>query len=97
MKIPSRFIVGGATVDVVVKDRIEDDKLGSCSLPEGRIELANTYYGRKQSEESMLNTFYHEMVHSILGTMGKDDLNDDESFVCTFASFLTECMTTMKF
>ena len=51
----------------------------------------------KQSEGSKKNTFYHELTHSILKTMGEDELNNNEKFVCCFSSFLTEAMSKAVF
>lgn len=42
------------------------------------------------------HTFYHEMVHSILSSMGHD-LNEDENFVDMFAGLLHQAATTMEF
>ena len=49
-----------------------------------------------QSETSQLNTFFHELIHSILRTMGELELNDNEKFVNCFAGFLTEAIRTME-
>ena len=43
-----------------------------------------------------MQTLMHEITHAILSAMGKEDLNDDESFVNTFASFLSEAISTME-
>lgn len=48
------------------------------------------------TEASKRQTFFHELTHSILGTM-KHELNNDEQFVSTFSSFLTEAMADAKF
>lgn len=97
MKIPKSFTVGGVEFHVKIVDRVEEDKLGQCSCAEGEIQIAKTYWGRNQCPSCMENTFCHELIHAILGTMGKEDLNEDECFVNTFAGFLTECVKTMKF
>lgn len=60
------------------------------------IQIAQTSRGRGVPQSSQQQTFLHELVHAILNTMLKDDLNDDESFVNTFASFLNEAIKTMK-
>ena len=59
--------------------------LGRCYVAKGQV-LINT----EQTDSSKRNTFFHEMVHSILDTMGRDDLSQDESFVCSFSGFLME-------
>lgn len=94
-KIPKEYRVGGQKIEVHIVERCEDNAIGMEFLPSGYIEIANYYNkDRKQSESSKLNTFYHELVHTILGTMGKDELNKDEEFVNTFAGFLTDALTS---
>ena len=90
MKIPDYFRVGGQLLEVKFPQSIEGDKLGKCCLAEGIIKIAKTFNGIEQSESSQQNTFFHELVHSILDTMGRGDLSGDEPFVNTFASFLNE-------
>ena len=90
--IPKRFNVGGQTINVNIKDRIESDKLGECCVAEARIDIAKTFNGREQAYTSQLNTFYHELAHCILDTMGEDELSRNEKFVSCFSSFLCEAM-----
>lgn len=90
-----QFTVGGQDVEVTLVDNL-DGKLGRCCLAGGYVKIAKTFNGEPQSDTSILNTLYHEIVHSILDTMGRDDLGGDETFVCTFSSFLTEALTTLK-
>lgn len=44
-----------------------------------------------------MNTFFHELIHVILDNMGEKELSANEKFVCTFAGFLTESMTTEQY
>lgn len=48
------------------------------------------------SESKKKQTFWHELTHAILFQMSKFDLNDDESFVNTFSSFLSEAINSME-
>ena len=73
-------------------ERCENDNLGLCCVAQGVIEIAKTFKGRTQSDSVKLNTFFHELTHSILDTMGEFDLSKNEKFVNTFAGFLTEAM-----
>lgn len=92
-RIPKEYKVGGQRIEVRMVDRCDNNCIGMEFLASGYIEIADYYNkDRKQSEDSKVNTFYHELTHTILGTMGKKELNDDEEFVNTFASFLTEAM-----
>ena len=90
MKIPDYFRVGGQLMKVEFPQKIEDDKLGNCCVAEGIIKIAKTFSGKEQSESSQQNSFFHELTHCILDTMGRGDLSGDELFVNTFASFLNE-------
>lgn len=95
-KIPKKFKVG--SIDYEVK-RVEhcgiNDDFGRW-YPFGFIEIANQAGGYEVSESKKMQTFLHELTHAILFTMNKSELNDDESFVNTFSSFLNEAISTME-
>ena len=97
MKIPISFTLGGQDIRVVEMNRCEGDTLGNCCVGEGKIEIAHAFNGKQQPDSIKLNTFYHELTHAILITMGQHELSDDEIFVCTFSSFLTEAVRSFKF
>ena len=94
--IPKKFKVG--SVDYEVK-RVEhcgtNDDFGLWRS-QGIIEIATQAGGYKVSESKKKQTFLHELTHAILFAMGKEELNDDESFVNTFSSFLAEAISTME-
>lgn len=97
-KIPTKYKVGGTKMDVRFVDRCDDDVFGTCFLGAGYIEIADTVNkDDKQSADSKTNTFYHELIHSILYTMGYKELSGDEKFVSSFAGFLTEAMEAAVF
>ena len=97
-KIPSKITLGGQEVEVRNAERCDNNTVGESHLYEGFIEIANNFNKvAVQSESSKLNTFYHELTHCILGTMGEDELNENEKFVCCFAGFLTEAMRNARF
>ncbi len=95
-KIPKKLKVG--SVDYVVK-QVEhcgtNDDFGLWR-PQGIIEIANQAGGYEVSDSKKKQTFLHELTHAILFAMGKEDLNDDESFVNTLSSFLSEAISTME-
>ena len=97
-KIPSKFRVGGQDIVVRMVERLEDDSIGECSLASGYVEISEKH-GKDgvQSASSKTNTFYHELTHAILRTMGEMELNNNEKFVCCFSSFLTEAMANAIF
>ncbi len=96
--IPSKITIGGQDVEVKIVDRCNNANAGECSVFEGSIDIAVTINKDvKQSESSKVNTFYHELTHCILQTMGEHNLNEDEKFVCCFAGFLTDAMKNARF
>ena len=97
-KIPQKFKVGGQSVEVHYVERSIDNSLGICNLAGGYIEIATMFNkDEAQCEESKVNTFYHELTHCILKTMGEMELNANEKFVSCFSSFLTEAMQDAYF
>lgn len=94
--IPNKLKIGG--VDYSIK-HVEhcgfNDDFGFWR-PQGIIEIANQAGGFESSESKKRQTFFHELTHAILFAMGKDELNEDESFVNTFSSFLNEAINTME-
>lgn len=96
-KIPSSLQIGGQNIKVNIVDRINNDKLGECCVAEARIDIAKNFGTRIQAETIQVNTFFHELTHCILDTMGEDDLSGNEKFVSTFSSFLCEAINSFKF
>lgn len=95
--IPSKYLVGGQDMSVEMVEKIDNtENLGQCCVAEGKILIAKTFQGKKQSESAQLNTFFHELLHSILDTMAENELSQNEKFVSTLASFLTEAVRTME-
>lgn len=94
--IPEEYTVGGQLLQVTKVDSL-DGNLGDCCLGAGFVRIANNFKDKKQSETSKQNTFYHELTHTILDTMGRNDLSEDEVFVNSFSSFLLEALRSFKF
>lgn len=98
MKIPARIKVGGQTIEIRKVERLDRNYLGECRLAEGVIEIAEKYNRNTPvSETCQINSFFHEATHAILNTMGENDLNDNEKFVSTFSSFLTEMFLSAEY
>jgi len=97
-KIPKKYHVGGQEMYVCNVERCDGNKLGTCLVAAGRIEVAEIFNkDDKQSDGCKTNTFYHELTHSILDTMGENELSENEKFVCCFSGFLTEAMKDARF
>lgn len=97
-KIPDKFNVGGQEIQVRPVSRCENNAAGLSFLCGGYIEIASIVNKDDcQSEGSKKNTFFHELTHCILDTMGEKELSGNEKFVNCFAGFLTEAMGSVSF
>lgn len=94
-EIPEKFILGGVEHKVIFERTVGDN----CDFGQwdsvGTIRIAEMVGSEKVFPSRQRQTFWHEFIHSILSIMGKEDLNNDESFVNTFASFLSGAIDTM--
>ena len=90
MIIPNKIRIGGQDISVVIKDRLDDNKLGTICVAEGLLRIADNSSNIKQCESSKFNTFIHEVVHGVLDTMGEYELSGNEKFVSAFSSFLVD-------
>ena len=73
--------------------------MGRVHYHEQRIQLGRTsnITGKQFKPEQIADTFWHEVVHTILRDMGEHRLNSNEAFVTKFANRLTEAINTAKF
>lgn len=95
-KIPKKFQVGSVDYEVRLVEHCGNNDDFGFWRPQGIIEIANQAGGYEVSESKKRQVFLHEVTHAILFAMGKEELNDDESFVNTFSSFLSEAINTME-
>ena len=94
IEIPKSYFVGGQ--EIKVKQEVDYDRLGTVCVYAGELKLANTHCGKMQTQSSKENTFFHELVHSILETMGEYELTENEKFVSCFSGFLLEALKSAK-
>ena len=93
--IPKRIRVGGQDIEVKIVETIPGQNCGISDIVTGEIQIAKYVDDRKQTESSMYNTFIHECLHAVLGTMGEHELNENEKFVSCMAGFVTEIIRSM--
>ena len=97
-KIPKSYKVGGQIIEVRNVERCDSNNVGTAFLAGGYIEIADRCNkSDTQSNSCKVNTFYHELTHTILDTMGESELSGNEKFVSSFSSFLTEAMEKAYF
>ena len=73
--------------------------IGRVHYDNRRIQLGRTSNttGKEFRPEQIADTFWHEVVHTILKDMGEHRLNSNEAFVTKFANRLTEAIQHAKF
>ena len=99
MKIPRRITVGKKKYDVLVCDRGPvKGAMGGVSYDNKLITVGTrSWYSNKRfKQETVTDTFWHEVTHAILQDMGHK-LEADEKFVAAFASRLTGVITKAEF
>jgi Zn-dependent peptidase ImmA (M78 family) len=86
-KIPEKIRVGGITYTVEYSDQlIRESRVGEIDYHDAVIRICKSTAPDVQSW-----TFFHELVHSMLMTLGykgEDEIVLDERFVDSFASVL---------
>ena len=85
--VATTFNLAGSKWYVNYVVHMED--FGKCD-PEKQVISIRMDMNKQTTEQ----TFYHELVHAILFTMGK--LNHDEEFVDTFGAFLHQYHVTKE-
>lgn len=93
--IPKHIRVGGQDIEVKIVETIPGQNCGISDIVTGEIQIAKYVDDRKQTESSMYNTFIHECLHAVLGTMGEHELNENEKFVSCMAGFVAEIIRSM--
>ena len=92
MKLPKQFKLFGTTVTVEFDNKECNDigRYGAYAYAQSKITLSRTQQLLTLCEDRIKDTFYHEKVHAILEMMRKDDLDNNENFVDTFAKLLRQ-------
>jgi hypothetical protein len=96
--IPEKFRLNGKVIEVVLDDIFCATQCcyGEADFSEKSITLCASYGGKKLTKKFKEETFFHELVHMILDSMGKDRLKYDEGFVDLFATRLYEYEKTKQ-
>ena len=97
MKIPKSFKQYGQEVTVRYKKNLSNKhgSWGKCYYDSNKIELQdNKYEGIDLPDDKLEETFYHELVHTILYFAGETELRGNEQFVDVFSGLLHQALTT---
>lgn len=98
-KIPTTFKLLGQTYKVEYNNDKCDgaNAYGLASFNENTIYLATEVANKPIAKDAIEHTFFHELTHMILHSMGKEKLNADEKFVDLFGGMLHQVATSMTY
>ena len=91
--IPTSFVLANRKWTVEVVDLIDNDPdvLGTCSLDEALITL------KARADRSLLeDTFFHEFIHAVRGTLGHKDNKKNHAEVDAIGSMFHQFLQTKK-
>ena len=94
MNIPATFQLLGRTWTVTQDSQETKHKhlMGECQNNRNTIKLTKGLEGEDFPQDEVEQTFFHELTHAVLFTMGKNKLNEDEKFVDVFAGLLHQAL-----
>ena len=90
--IPCEFTLNNLLYKVVIRDKYLSKKgyWGQACLNKRVVKLCNKFNEVELPKETKEKTFFHELVHTILDSIGEYKLNENEDFVDAFAERLYE-------
>lgn len=91
-----KFTLGAREYNIEYIDSIDDTGLGRCYHATGIIKLSKKWQGFNLPEDSIEQTFYHELTHAILSEMGEEELSSNERFVQGFSMLLHQFQISKK-
>jgi hypothetical protein len=88
--LPAIFYLGAVEWRIEINNsRLNDLKAyGYCEYDQSLISIANKTETYDRTPQAIEATLYHEVVHAILDTIGKNELSRDEEFVQCFSTLL---------
>lgn len=93
-KIPSQIDLAGQTFSIVMDPNLR--KLSGCC---GQTHFDDNFIvidpGLPPDTKGV--TYFHELVHAILSTIGDEELNKNEAFVDTFGNLLWQAFKSAKY
>ena len=99
MIIPKKIKIGDNWYSVDVVESMRNKSfMGEASYPDRKITLGRkTHHGVPFKLSALHETFWHELVHVILHSMGEFKLNGNEEFVEEFSNRLAKAIQTARF
>lgn len=99
LHLPKKIKVGSNWYSVDIVESMQNkSEMGRVHYDTRKIELARrTHHGVPLRLSAIQETYWHELVHAILESMGEHELNDRESFVERFAYLLAQSIRSARF
>lgn len=96
MIFPNSFEIFGQTFTVVLKKNLikKHGALGRCNSEKGWIQIQDPEY-TDVSREVLEQTFFHELMHAILDSIGQEELSANENLVDLMGSCMYQAIKTM--
>jgi len=93
-RLPSKFQLVGQTINILLKDGMSTtDAHGLCRYDAGEIWFDSNI----KPEDLKGITFYHELMHMLLNTLGQDAMRDNEGLVDSIGNLLWQAHKTMEY
>lgn len=97
-QVPTSIQLGGSTINIQIVDNpMETGNDAWVSMSDSRIRISKAKCGLPCSNDYIESSYYHELVHAILSTMDKKELNENEEFVEGFGNLLHQAIKTAKY
>jgi hypothetical protein len=96
--IAEKFKLNNIAINVIVDNDYlsEDGSYGEADFTNKVITICNKFKGKSLTKKEKEQTYFHELVHMILHSMGHEKLKYDEDFVENFAQRLYEYEKTKQ-
>lgn len=98
---PETFSLGGRTWRVIIKDLEDSHGMTLSEEERNTVGLCRNYEQeivivRNSNPNIFMMTFYHELAHAIMYTLGRSKLNRDEGFIDALASMIVQFELSKK-
>ena len=92
-RLPKSLEVGGITITVIEDPNLYETHgaYGMMDMDRGKLLIEKSLVG-----DTRAITYHHELVHMILNTLGRTELNEDEAFVDSVANLLWQANKTAR-
>lgn len=93
-KIPSSIELGGQTIKISLKDDLS--RGGAHGM--ARYDDCEIWFDSKLKPNDLMGiTYYHELMHFIFSTLGREDMKNDEGLVDSVGNLLWQAHKTAKY